>query len=54
MKKSLGKHRRKLTEIAQVYIEDDADNYIAQKSREAFQAIMDYLMAFLKRIEFTP
>lgn len=42
MKKSLEKHRRKLTEIAQAYIEDDADNYIAQKSREAFQAIMDY------------
>ena len=42
MKKSLEKHQRKLTEIAQVYIKDNADNYIAQKSREAFQAIMDY------------
>lgn len=42
MKKSLEKHRRKLTEIAQIYIEDNSDNYIAQKSREAFQAIMDY------------
>ena len=41
MKKSLEKHQRKLTEIAQVYIKDNADNYIAQKSREAFQAIMD-------------
>ena len=48
MKKSLGKHRRKLTEIAQVYIEDDADNYIAQKSREAFQAIMDYFDGILE------
>ena len=48
MKKSLEKHRRKLTEIAQVYIEDDADNYIAQKSREAFQAIMDYFNGILE------
>lgn len=48
MKKSLEKHRRKLTEIAQVYIEDDADNYIAQKSREAFQAIMDYFDGILE------
>ena len=48
MKKSLEKHRRKLTEIAQAYIEDDADNYIAQKSREAFQAIMDYFDGILE------
>lgn len=48
MKKSLEKHRRKLTEIAQPYIEDDADNYIAQKSREAFQAIMDYFDGVLE------
>lgn len=48
MKKSLEKHRRKLTEIAQVYIENDADNYIAQKSREAFQAIMDYFDGILE------
>lgn len=48
MKKSLEKHRRKLTEIAQAYIEDDADNYIAQKSREAFQAIMDYFDGVLE------
>ena len=48
MKKSLEKHRRKLTEIAQVYIEDHADNYIAQKSREAFQAIMDYFDGILE------
>ena len=48
MKKSLEKHRRKLTEIAQTYIEDDADNYIAQKSREAFQAIMDYFDGILE------
>ena len=42
LKKSLEKHRRMLTEIAQAYIEDDTDNYIMQKSREAFQAVMDY------------
>ena len=48
MKKSLEKHRRKLTEIAQAYIEDNADNYIAQKSREAFQAIMDYFDGILE------
>ena len=48
MKKSLEKHRRKLTEIAQAYIEDDADNYIAQKSREAFQAIIDYFDGILE------
>ena len=48
MKKSLEKHRRKLTEIAQDYIEGDADNYIAQKSREAFRAIMDYFDGILE------
>lgn len=48
MKKSLEKHQRKLTEIAQVYIKDNADNYIAQKSREAFQAIMDYFDGILE------
>lgn len=48
MKKSLEKHRCKLIEIAQAYIEDDADNYIAQKSREAFQAIMDYFDGILE------
>ena len=48
MKKSLEKHRCKITEIAQAYIEDDADNYIAQKSREAFQAIMDYFAGILE------
>ena len=42
LKKTLEKHRHKLTQIAQAYIEDDMDSYIAQKSREAFQAIMDY------------
>lgn len=48
MKKSLEKHQRRLTEIAQVYIKDNADNYIAQKSREAFQAIMDYFDGILE------
>lgn len=47
MKISLEKHRRRLTEIAQAYIEDDTDNYIAQKSREAFRAIMDYFDGIL-------
>lgn len=42
MKKALEKHRRKLSKIAQAYIEDDSDNYIVRKSREAFQAVIDY------------
>ena len=48
MKKSLEKHQHKLTEIAQAYIEDDADSYIVQKSREAFQAMMDYFDGILE------
>ena len=48
MKKSLEKHRHKLTEIAQVYIEDDTNGYIAQKDREAFKAIMDYFAGTLE------
>ena len=48
MKKSLKKHQRKLTEIAQTYIENDAGNYIAQRSREAFQAVMDYFDGILE------
>ena len=48
MKESLENHRRKLTQIAQSYIEDDTDNYIAQKSKEAFQAIMDYFNGTLE------
>ena len=47
MKISLEKHRRRLTEIARAYIEDNTDNYIAQKSREAFRAIMDYFDGIL-------
>lgn len=42
MKKSLENHQHKLTEIAQTYIEDDTNSHIAQKSKEAFKAIMDY------------
>lgn len=42
MKMSLEKHRDMLTQIAKVYIEDKRDTHIAQKSREAFQAILDY------------
>jgi len=48
MKKSLEKHQHKLTKIAQAYIEDDTDSYIVQKSREAFQAIMDYFDGILE------
>ncbi|MCM1237070.1 MAG: DNA cytosine methyltransferase, partial [Ruminococcus flavefaciens] len=48
MKKSLEKHRHKLTKIAQTYIEDDTNNYIAQKAREAFQAVMDYFDGILE------
>lgn len=54
MKKSLEKHRHKLTKIAQIYIEDDADNYIAQKSREAFQAIMGYFDGLLEAESIHP
>lgn len=44
LKKTLEKHRRILTQIAQTYIRIDvnANDHIAQKSREAFQAILDY------------
>lgn len=42
MKKSLEKHKRTLSEIAHTYIKDKTDGYIAQKSKEAFQAIIDY------------
>lgn len=48
MKKSLEKHQRKLTKIAQTYIGDDTNSYIAQKSREAFQAVMDYFDGILE------
>ncbi len=48
MKKSLEKHRSKLTKIAQTYIGDDTNSYIAQKSREAFQAVMDYFDGILE------
>lgn len=54
MKKSLEKHRCKLIEIAQAYIEDDADNYIAQNPEKHFRRLWIILMAFLKRIEFIP
>ena len=44
LKKTLEKHRHILTQIAQTYIRIDvnANDHIAQKSREAFQAILDY------------
>lgn len=42
LKKTLDKHQRKLTQIAQTYIENNEDSYIAQKSKEAFQTIINY------------
>lgn len=48
MRESLEKHRREFAQISQIYIEDDADDYIAQKSREAFQAIQDYFNGVLE------
>lgn len=48
MRESLEKHRREFAKISQIYIEDDADDYIAQKSREAFQAIQDYFNGVLE------
>lgn len=48
LKKSLEKHRRELLKIARGYIEDDKGNYIAQKSREAFRAIIDYFDGILE------
>lgn len=48
MRESLEKHRREFAQISQIYIEDDADDYIVQKSREAFQAIQDYFNGVLE------
>lgn len=42
LKKSLEKHQKKLLKIAKDYIEDDANDYVAEKTREAFKAIEDY------------
>lgn len=42
LKKSMERHRSKLLEIAKIYLEDNTDDYIGQKSREAFQAVMSY------------
>lgn len=47
LKNTLEKHRNKLIQIAQIYIKNDPDNYIAQKSSEAFKAIMDYFNGIL-------
>lgn len=47
MKKSLKKHQQKLIHIAQAYTEDNSSNYIAKKSREAFQAVLDYFDGLL-------
>lgn len=48
MKESLEKHRRKLIKIAQTYIKDDTNSYIAQRGREAFRAVMDYFDGILE------
>lgn len=48
MVRSLEKHRQKLTRIAHIYIENNTDDYVVQKSKEAFQAIMDYFDGFLE------
>lgn len=48
MKKSLKNHQQKLTEIAQTYIDDNTDSYITQKSKQAFQAIIDYFDGVLE------
>lgn len=48
MKKSLENHQQALTKIAQAYLDDNTDNYIAQKSKEAFRAIMDYFDGVLE------
>lgn len=42
LKKSLEKHQKKLLKIAKDYIEDDANDYIVERTREAFKAIKDY------------
>lgn len=42
MKKSLEKHRQNLTKIAKTYIENNTDSFIAQESRKAFQAVLNY------------
>ena len=42
LRKTLVKHQCKLTKIAQPYLDSDSDSYISQKSKEAFQAIIDY------------
>ena len=49
MKKALEKHQHKLIKIAQSYIENNTDSsWIVQKSREAFQAIIDYFNGMLE------
>lgn len=42
LKKSLEKHQKKLLKIAKDYIEDDANDYIVERTREAFKSIKDY------------
>lgn len=42
LKKSLEKHQKKLLKIAKGYIEHNANDYVAEKTREAFKAIEDY------------
>lgn len=42
LKKSLEKHQKKLLKIAKGYIEHNANDHVAEKTREAFKAIEDY------------
>lgn len=47
LKKTLEKHQCNLVQIAHTYIDPAAGGYIAQRSREAFQAIVDYFNGIL-------
>lgn len=48
MKRSLEKHQQNLTKIAKTYIGNGTDSFIAQKSREAFQAVLNYFEGTIK------
>ena len=48
MKIALEKHRSRITRTAKIYIEDNRKSHIEQKSREAFQAILDYYDGILE------
>ena len=48
MKIALEKHQSRITRTAKIYIEDNRKSHIEQKSREAFQAILDYYDGILE------